>query len=214
MVVAIDGPSGVGKSTVGKAVAEALGVGYLDTGSYYRAATLAVLDAGTPIGQPHEVEQVVRDASLDFVDGAMHLDGRDVSTEIRDEHVTSAVSAVSAIPEVRAIVVDRQRQWVERAGGDAVVEGRDIGTVVFPDAEVKVFLTADPYVRAQRRHGDAETEGRDLEEVAAALEARDIADSTREVSPLVPAEDAVIIDTSAFSSEEVVALVLGLVDPA
>jgi cytidylate kinase len=214
VVIAIDGPGGVGKTTLARAVAAALGLPHLDTGSYYRAATLAVLEAGADPADTGAVVRIVAAADYDYRDRHMHLDGRDVSVETRTPEVTALVSPVSAIPELRTIVVAAQRDWVRRHGGSAVVEGRDIGTVVFPDAQVKVYLTADPEVRARRRLGDAEASDVDPERVAELLRMRDRIDSTRTVSPLRPADDAVVVDTSHLTAEEVVDVVLRLVEAA
>jgi cytidylate kinase len=214
VVVAIDGPGGVGKSTVGRAVASALGIPYLDTGGFYRAVTLAAIRAGTPLDDHPALLQIAADASLDFDDGRMLLDGADVSADIRKPAVTAVVSLVAAIPEVRSVVVGRQQEWVARRGGCAVVEGRDIGTVVFPDAQVKVFLTAETGERARRRARDAEAAGRSQETIAAELASRDHRDSTREVSPLRAAPDATIIDTSHLQAGEVIDTILRLVAKA
>ena len=148
MVIAIDGPGGVGKSTVSQQVAEARHLDYLDTGATYRAAALAVIRAGVDLSDEDAVVEEVRRAIIEYEDGAIRLDGDDVSAAIRTPEVTAASSRIAAIPEVRAIVVAMQRAWVELRRGRAVVEGRDIGTVVFPDAAVKVFLTARPDVPA------------------------------------------------------------------
>lgn len=214
MVVTVDGPAGVGKSTVARAVAGALGLPYLDTGAYYRAAALAVIRAGVEPGDRAAALAVVANAGLDFRDEEMLLDGEVVSEAIRDPSVAGAASAVSTDPALRRLVVQAQRDWVDRAGGRAVVEGRDIGTVVFPDAGVKVFLTADPAERARRRAQDPESAGLPVEEIERQLRARDHTDSTREASPLRPAADAVIIDTTGLSVRDVVAVVLGLVAEA
>jgi cytidylate kinase len=211
VVVAIDGPSGVGKSTVSRAVADALNLAYLDTGSTYRAATLAVLDAGIDIGDEQAVLDIVRSRAIDFDIAGVLLDGVSVTQEIRTERVTSNVSTVSAHPAVRAEIVAVQRNWVTRHGGDAVVEGRDIGTVVFPDTRYKIFLTARPDVRAARRAGDAESREASVAEIAAALDARDRADSTRKASPLRAASDATIIDTSDIGIEQVVDAILNTI---
>ena len=214
MVVTVDGPAGVGKSTVARAVAAALGIPYLDTGAFYRAATLAVVRAGVPVVDPAAVAAVVAAADLDFCHRAMLLDGEDVTEAIRAPEVAALASAVSTLFEVRHSVVARQRAWVGRRGGQAVGEGRDIGTVVFPDAPVKIYLTADVAERARRRARDPEAAGLTLEEIERQLRARDHTDSTRAASPLRPAEDAVTIDTTALSVDEVVAIVLGLVAEA
>ena len=213
MVVAIDGPSGVGKSTVSRAVADALELAYLDTGSTYRAATLAVLDAGVDVSDEEAVLGVVRAHTIDYRTSGVLLDGETVAAAIRTERVTSQVSAVSAHPRVRSEIVEIQRRWVANHGGNAVVEGRDIGTVVFPDTRHKIYLTARPEVRAARRAGDDEAGDATVAEIAAALRERDAADSSRAASPLRPAEDATIVDTSDIDIEEVVAVILETVQP-
>ena len=200
-IVTVDGPSGTGKSTVSRAVADRLGLPHLDTGAYYRAATVAVLEAGADPEDPDEVLPVVSRISIDQKAGVTYLDGRDVSDRIRDADVTAAVSPVSAHAGVRRLLVDLQRQWVEGVGGSAVVEGRDIGSVVFPNAEVKVYLDARPEVRALRR---ALERGDDPDEVAAHLARRDRFDSTRAASPLTVPDGAEVVDTSDLSFEEVV----------
>jgi cytidylate kinase len=200
----------VGKSTVARAVARLLGLYHLDTGSTYRAATAAVLRAGVRPDDAAAVDAVVARADIAYLDGDVCLDGELLGDELRSEEVTAAVSAVSAIPDVRERIVEVQRAWVRERGGGAVVEGRDIGTVVFPEAAVKIYLTARPEIRAARRAGDAETSGKPVDEIAAELAERDRKDSTREASPLRPAADAVVIDTSDLTVEEVVAQVLAV----
>ena len=208
VVIAIDGPSGVGKSTVSRAVADALGYAYLDTGSTYRAATLAALEAEVDVTDEQAVLDVVVSHAIDYsVDGIL-LDGASVASATRSDTVTSHVSAVSAHPTVRSAIVEIQRRWVASHGGRAVVEGRDIGTVVFPDTPHKIYLTARPEVRAARRAGDDEAANATLTDIAAALHARDTADTSRAASPLRPAEDAAIIDTSDIGIDEVVASIL------
>ena len=214
MVIAIDGPGGVGKSTVAKGVAAALGASYLNTGAYYRAATIAALRGGGDVGRPESLIAPIAAAAFDFDGRRMLLDGEDVSDAVRGPEVTANVSLVSAVPEVRRLMVAQQRAWVDRHGGRAVVEGRDIGTVVFPDADVKVFLTASEEERARRRAMDAETGADDAQRVAEQIRRRDRIDSTREVSPLTPADDAVVIDTTTHGVDEVVGIVLRLVEPA
>lgn len=213
MVIAIDGPSGVGKSTVSRLVAEKLGLAYLDTGATYRAATLAVLRSGVDASDGGAVLDEVRRHTIDYDERGILLDGASVAFAVRSEEVTAMVSTVSAHPSVRAEVVAVQRRWVELHDGGAVVEGRDIGTVVFPEAAVKVYLTASPLVRAKRRASDREAGGKSVEEIADALAARDAADSQREASPLRPADDAVVIDTGTMGIDEVVDAVCRLVAP-
>lgn len=213
MVIAIDGPGGVGKSTVTRRVAASRGLAYLDTGATYRAAALAAIRADVDLQDREAVVAAVSAAHIEYRDGAIFLDGADVSDEIRTPQVTAASSAVAGIPEVRSVVVAMQRAWVDVRNGEAVVEGRDIGTVVFPAARVKIFLTARPEVRAARRAADqAEGHNEDVAAVRAALDERDKADSTRETSPLRPADDAHTVDTSDLTLDEVVDSVLDLVD--
>jgi cytidylate kinase len=204
-VIAIDGPSGSGKSTVARHLAERLGLGYLDTGAMYRGVAFACLRRNI---DPEDVEVVGRVAEgieLSVADGVVTVDGVDASIEIRGPEVTRAVSAVAANPAVRKEMVRRQREWIESHGG-GVVEGRDIGAVVWPDASPKVYLTARLAVRADRRH--KEVEDLEYDRVAADMATRDTLDSTREASPLNQAEDAIVIDTTDHSIDEVVALVL------
>jgi cytidylate kinase len=205
-VVAIDGPSGSGKSTVGRGVAGRLGFHVLDTGAMYRSVTLAVLDAGADASDAAVCAQIARDARVELEDEVVRLDGRDVSAEIRGPEVTSTVSTVSAHPDVRSVLVARQRAWVDEHGG-GVVEGRDIGTVVFPDAPVKVFLTASDEERARRRQRDEEAAARDVDVAAVqeSLARRDALDSGRKASPMRAADDAIVVDTTAMTVAEVVA---------
>jgi cytidylate kinase len=205
-VVAIDGPSGSGKSTVARGVARALGLHVLDTGAMYRGVTLAVIESGVPVDDAGACAAIARRIDLSVDDGMTTIDGRDVSDDIRGPDVTRLVSTVAAHPAVREVLVEFQRAWVrERRGG--VVEGRDIGTVVFPDATVKVFLTASDDERARRRYLDERAAARNVavDEVRADLARRDAIDSGRVASPLRPAEDAIVIDTTSTSVEDVVA---------
>lgn len=204
-VIAVDGPSGVGKSTVSRRVAKHFDLAHLDTGALYRAATLAVLESGVARDDEAAVIDVVRAIRLDQTDGSTTLNETDVSRVIRSEAVTSAVSEVSAIPAVRRILVEMQRRWVAAHGQRAVVEGRDIGSVVFPDAPLKIYLTADPDERARRRSGESGTDHRSTRK---AIEQRDAYDSTRAVSPLRVAEGAIVIDTTHLTLPEVVDLVI------
>ncbi len=200
-VVAIDGPGGSGKSTVSRLLAERLGAVHLDTGAFYRAATLAVLRAGIDPTDRAAVEAEVARHRFDQEEGKMFLDGEDVSDEIRRPRIDRTVSAVSAHPGVRRIMVQTQRDWVRRHGGTAVVEGRDIGTVVFPHARLKVFLEASPAERARRR---AREFGIDSDVVERDLQARDRFDRSRRTSPLRPAADALVIDTTHLGVDDVV----------
>jgi cytidylate kinase len=209
-VVAIDGPSGSGKSTIGRGVATALGLDTLDTGAMYRAVTLAVLRAGLDPGDGDAAAGAARAATITVDDGVTTLDGDDVSGEIRGPEVTAAVSTVSAHPVVRVELVARQRAWVAEHGG-GVVEGRDIGSVVFPDAAVKVFLTASDEERARRRQRDEARADRNvsMDEVRASMAARDAADSGRAASPLTTADGATIVDTTGRSVADIVAEIVG-----
>jgi len=215
VVIAIDGPSGSGKSTVARAVAQELALAVLDTGAMYRAVTLAVLDANAALDDERACGAIARACVISVEDGVTLLDGRDVSAEIRGPLVTGAVSIVARHPAVREILVVAQRAWVARHGG-GVVEGRDIGTVVFPDATVKVFLEASDDERARRRHRDELQAARmvAVEDVKAALERRDAIDLGRPVSPLRAADDAIRIDTTHLDVATVVAEVVSRVQAA
>lgn len=206
VVVAIDGTAGSGKSTVARGVGETLGLPVLDTGAMYRAVTLRVLRQHADPSDPQACASVARDAAVEVEAGRVRLDGEDVTTAIRRPEVTATVSTVAAHPEVRAVLVARQRDWVARHGG-GVVEGRDIGTVVFPDATVKVFLTASTQERARRRAAQEPdvAPGGDLDAVAEALANRDRRDAARTHSPLRPAADALVIDTTRRRVADVVA---------
>lgn len=209
-IVAIDGPSGSGKSTIGRGVATALGLETLDTGAMYRAVTLAVLRAGLDPADPDAAAGAARAAVIAVGDGVTMLDGDDVSAEIRGPAVTGAVSKVSAHPAVRVEMVARQRAWVAEHGG-GVVEGRDIGSVVFPDAAVKVFLTASDEERARRRQRDEAQADRtvSMDDVRASMAARDAADSGRAASPLTTADGATIVDTTGRAVTDIIAEIVG-----
>lgn len=216
-VIAIDGPAGSGKSSVSREVARRLGTRYLDTGAMYRALTWAVLQRGADPDDPAQVCTVLEDVTItsgtDPDKPTITVDGIDVSGPIRGDDVTAAVSAVSAVPEVRARLVTMQRAHVAEAENGIVVEGRDIGSVVLPDATVKVFLTASPAVRAQRRAAQDERERdqvRDVRETQSALQARDAVDSSRAVSPLTAAQDATVLDTSDLGFADVVDAIVNL----
>jgi cytidylate kinase len=200
-VIAIDGPAGSGKSTVAKRLAKRLGLGYLDTGAMYRAVTFAALRRGIDPADTEPVVSLAKSVEMDVSDDGVQVDGVDATIEIRGPEVSRAVSAVAANPGVREELVRRQREWaVERGGG--VLEGRDIGTVVFPDAVLKAYLTARPEVRAERRA--AEVQGLDYETVASDMARRDALDSGRDADPLRQADDAIEVDTSDLTIDEVV----------
>lgn len=208
MIVTVDGPGGTGKSTVSQVVAHKAGLPHLDTGAYYRAATLAILEAGVDPADEDSGAGVVSRSRFGQESGRMFLNGRDVSEEIRGEMVTGAVSVVAAHPRVREELVRRQRAWVGQHAGRGVIEGRDIGSVVFPEADLKIYLDASAEVRAQRR---ARETGEGFEAVLADLDRRDRLDSTRVASPLKVPDGAVVVDTSDLSFDEVVEHLLRLI---
>jgi cytidylate kinase len=205
-VIAIDGPAGSGKSTVGRRLADHLGLDYLDTGAMYRGVTFAALRRGIDPADAEVVARLARQVELELTDGSVLVDGVDATIEIRGPEVTRAVSLVAANPDVRTEMVRRQRAWAQDHGG-GVLEGRDIGTVVFPDAALKVYLTASPEIRAQRR--SQEVTDLDYQTVAADLARRDAIDQGREASPLTEAADAVLVDTSDRSVDDIVAELVG-----
>ncbi|HZC11021.1 MAG TPA: (d)CMP kinase [Mycobacterium sp.] len=216
ITVAVDGPAGTGKSSVSRGLARALRARYLDTGAMYRIVTLAVLRAGLDPADQAAVGAAAAGVKLsvgfDPDEDSSYLDGEDVSSEIRGDEVTRAVSAVSSVPAVRTRLVELQRTLAE-GPGNVVVEGRDIGTVVLPEADVKIFLTASAEMRARRRNDQNVAAGLpdDYEVVLADVRRRDHLDSTRAVSPLRAASDAVVVDTSAMTEPEAIAHLLQLV---
>lgn len=216
MILAVDGPSGTGKSTTCRALAKRLNAKYVDTGAMYRVATLAVLRAGVDPSDTAAVIAATADLPLEVSDDPdskqVLLAGEDVSRVIREDEVTRNVSAVSAVPEVRQNLVELQRK-LAREAHRAIVEGRDIGTVVLADAPAKAFMTASAAVRAQRRHDQNVAAGidSDFATVLADVERRDAADSSRATSPLRPAEDATIVDTSEMTLEEVLDTLINIV---
>ncbi|MEJ6493026.1 MAG: (d)CMP kinase [Actinomycetes bacterium] len=211
LVIAVDGPSGSGKSSVCRAVATQLGLEYLDTGSMYRAVTWYVQSKGVDLLNTAHIAELVTSAvvvpSTDPAEPGIKVGGVDVSEPIRGEVVTQAVSAVSAVPEVRQSMVSLQREIVTRSHSGIVVEGRDICAVVLPDAPVKLFITAEPQARAARR---AKEVGADMIDTNASMEKRDHADSTRAMSPLEIAKDATVIDTTHMKLNEVINQVIDL----
>lgn len=219
VIVAIDGPSGTGKSSTSKAVAAKLGLSYLDTGAQYRAMTWWMLSNGVDIDDASAVataaEKPVIVSGSDPVEPTITVDGLDASGPIRTQEVTAAVSAVSAVPEVRSRLVGLQRDAAAAAPAGIVVEGRDIGTTVLPDATVKIFLTASPEARAARRGGELTATGGaqvDLVATREALVRRDAADSGRKTSPLAKADDALEVDTSELTLDQVIECVVTLIE--
>ncbi|MBV9293271.1 MAG: (d)CMP kinase [Frankiales bacterium] len=215
-MIAVDGPSGAGKSSVSRAVASALGYRYLDTGAMYRALTWAVLRAGISLADPDAIAALAERTALrletDPAQPRVAVDGVDVTAEIRGDAVTEAVSAVSAVPAVRTLMVARQRELIDNGG--IVVEGRDIGKTVAPDAQVKIFLTAAAAARAERRSREqAADSAADVSATEDALRRRDSADSQRAASPLAQAPDAVVIDSTELGLDDVVRQVLARVAP-
>ena len=224
MIVAIDGPAGSGKSTIAKEIARQLGFNKLDTGAMYRAVTFAALDRGIDLDDEDAVVALSHEIEIRFTNGVgedtkLTIDGKDASAAIRTPEVDANVSKVSAYPGVREAMLLHQRRAAE--GRDIVAEGRDIGTVVFPHAEVKVFLTADPRERARRRvlqrHENDKTAldeaalEAEVDRTLAALKTRDKLDSSREVAPLVAAEDAVRVDSTSHTIDEVVSIIENLI---
>ena len=213
LVVAIDGPAGSGKSTTARSVAKALDCAYLDTGALYRAMTWWMLDQGIDISDGEVIASRCAEPVITISTSpeavVVHVDGADVSEAIREPVVAEAVSAVSRVPAVRTRLMQIQRDVI--ASGSIVVEGRDIGTVVAPDAGVKIFLTASPLARAQRRNKDYGQAKDEVKATMEALERRDLIDSTRDVSPLARADDAIEVDTSDLTLDQVIAAVLSIV---
>lgn len=216
VIVAVDGPSGTGKSSTSKAVAARLGMDYLDTGAQYRAITWWMLHNGIDVNDPLAVAAAADKPAIvsgtDPAAPAISADGMDVAGPIRTPEVTSAVSAVSAVPAVRSRITELQRAIAASAERGIVVEGRDIGTTVLPAADVKIFLTASADARAARRNGELGGKAADLAGTRQALARRDAADSSRKTSPLAKAADAVEVDTTELTLEQVVERVLALVE--
>lgn len=212
MIIAIDGPAGSGKSTIAKEIARRMNLTYIDTGAMYRAVTLKVIRSETDMKDDVAIRRMLEDTSIDFVEGKIYLDGDYVEEWIRTPQVTKMVSAVSAMSAVREAMVEKQREIAKRKS--SVLDGRDIGTVVFPKADVKIFLVADVSVRARRRMQENQLKGikEDIKEVERSIRQRDIADSTRRISPLKKAADAIEIDSSHQSIEEVTQSIIEIIE--
>ena len=206
-IIAIDGPAGSGKSTIAKALSKRLNLEYLDTGAMYRAVALVSIQQKVEIEDEKQVLAIAKEMNFNFENGLCVVNGFDATKEIRGSEVTRVVSVVAAMPTVRQEMVERQRLWVEERNG-GVVEGRDIGSVVFPKAKVKVYLTASEEVRAERRIEQEETI--DASKVADSIRKRDEADRGRSTSPLVRSEGAIEIDTSLMVVEETIEEILGI----
>ena len=213
--IAIDGPAGAGKSTIAKQVARRENLIYIDTGAMYRAMSLLMLQNGIPLNDAEKIGQECSRAQIDISyengEQAVFLNGEHVDAFLREERVGNAASAVSAVPRVRERLVQLQRELAESA--DVVMDGRDIGTVVLPDADLKIFLTASSRVRAERRYRELQEKGieADLKTIQRDIEERDHRDMTRETSPLRQAEDAVVIDSSMMTVDEVIQNILDLI---
>jgi cytidylate kinase len=209
-VIAIDGPAGAGKSTVAKALAQRLGLEYLDTGAMYRAVTFQAMLEGLDLDDVDAVASLARRVELEVSERGVFVEGTDATAAIRSAQVTSSVSKVAANSGVRAEMRARQQAWAaERDGG--VIEGRDIGSVVFPDAELKLYLTASPRVRAERRVSEA---GGNVDEIERAIATRDLSDSSRVDSPLTEAAGSTLVDTTGLSVEEVLDRIVRLLEHA
>ena len=215
MIIAIDGPAGSGKTSTARKVAQSLGYIHINTGAMYRGITLKFIRGKVNLDDAQAIERILKDTQLDFAGpnlGILHMDGKDISVEITSSRVTENVSRISAISEVRIKLVEYQRQMAR--GRNVVLEGRDIGTVVFPDADYKFYFIADIKVRAERRKKEIEAKGEyiPLEQVILFIKDRDQQDYSRQHSPLIKAEDAIELDTTELSIEEQVNYIINLVN--
>ncbi len=206
--IAVDGPAGAGKSTIAKLVAKELNIDYIDTGAMYRAIAVKLIRTGTDYNDPEGLAKMLKTTDVDFSQGKTYLDGEDISGIIRTPEISALASPSSAIPAIRYKLTDLQQAMGERKS--VIMDGRDIGTVVFPDAEYKFFLVADPDVRAKRRTLELQEKGEpaDFEKIKADMMQRDKQDSTRSFRPLKKADDAIEIDTTNMSIEEVTKAIL------
>ncbi len=209
--IAIDGPSGAGKGTVAKELSHKLGYGYLDTGAMYRAVTLYCMEEGIDLSSAEKVASILPEIKIDYVDGSLFLNGRNVDVEIRTLAVTKNVSLISSYSSVRNYLVEQQRNIARSK--DVILDGRDIGTVVLPDATHKIFLTATPEIRAKRRYLQSfKNTKTTYEEVLADINRRDAFDSSREISPLVAASDAVVLDNGEMTVDETVQAIIDIIE--
>lgn len=209
-VIAIDGPAGAGKSTIAKKLADRIGYTYIDSGAMYRALTLKVLREGIPLKEIDRIVALAENTDIDFRNNSIYLDGRLADSEIREENVSRNVSVIAAIPEVRKLMVELQRR-ISR-DKNVVMDGRDVGTVIFPSAQVKLFITASVDERAERRYKELKQKGyeAEIQDIRSQIEKRDFIDTTREDSPLTVAQDAVVVDTTGKGIEEVLDYVISI----
>lgn len=212
LIIAIDGPAGAGKSTISKLVSKRLDINYLDTGAMYRAITYKCIEEGININNEEEVIKICESSDVDFRNNQIYLDGKNVDIEIRRQEVSSNVSNVAKIKKVRELLVARQREIASES--DAILDGRDVGTCIFPDARYKFFLSASAQERGRRRYEELKSKGEDvdLDNIIEDIKKRDKIDSTREVSPLIKAEDAIEIDSTSMSINEVVDYIIDAVE--
>lgn len=212
LIIAIDGPAGAGKSTISKLVSKRLDINYLDTGAMYRAITYKCIEEGININNEEEVIKICESSDVDFRNNQIYLDGKNIDIEIRRQEVSSKVSNVAKIKKVRELLVARQREIASES--DAILDGRDVGTCIFPDARYKFFLSASAQERGRRRYEELKSKGEDvdLDNIIEDIKKRDKIDSTREVSPLIKAEDAIEIDSTSMSINEVVDYIIDAVE--